>query len=81
MTIPATRPFSIDPPSPIPPTRRDRRKYPYDKLKVGESFLVTDEETAANAINCARVWASTYRNGWRFARRRVEDGHRIWRTA
>lgn len=53
-------------------------KYPFDKMKVGDSFLVPAEQQ-----NHARVTAYAYakRNNIKIVVRKVDGGFRIWRTA
>jgi len=53
-------------------------KYPYDEMKVGDSFFVEggNIQTIANSN-----WRKGKLLGMKFISRRVDDGVRVWRTA
>lgn len=52
-----------------------KKKYPYDKMKVGDSYWCED----MNGCNCALNWAQRTNNGMKFTRRKENEGFRIWR--
>jgi len=64
-----------------------RRRYPWDDLEVGDSFLVPEmlmtEAQKKNA--CGQVFSSVIaaarHRGVEVECRRVDDGVRVWRTA
>ena len=54
--------------------------YPYDKMEVGDSFLVkTDKKHMINTM-CTKnkVWGEKL--GMKYVARNVEGGVRVWRT-
>jgi len=56
-------------------------KYPFNQMKVGDSFFVKGDKKQANAVT---VYATTYKKnnaGTNFTCRSTEDGIRVWRTA
>jgi len=61
------------------PDDRQRLKYPFDDMDVGDSFLLTDPSMVKNARSAA--WMYSRRHGMKFSCRKVEDGWRVWRTA
>ena len=69
--------FTIEKNVPMPKTSRVS-KYPFDKLEVGDSFLVAGGKkgTVAAAAN-----AAAKRLERKFTVRVVEDGVRVWRIA
>ena len=50
-------------------------KYPWLKMKVGDSFLTPIKITS---LNTGRLLAQV-KTGFRFASRTVKDGTRVWR--
>ena len=63
---------------PVPTTGRNGcEKYPWDQLKVGESFLAT--VTISNIGNSRN--RAEKRTGFKFTTRTVEGGTRVWRVA
>lgn len=64
---------------PIPTKTNEGRPriYPFDELKVGESFFVNGK--TAGFISGSRDQAQR-RTGFVFAARTVEGGVRVWRT-
>ena len=64
---------------PVPDAVRlkERRKYPWHEMEVGDSFYVP--KRSINAISRAAYEAS--RNGRKFRCRSVDDGVRVWRLA
>ena len=79
-TVPTrSRPdMDVDEEVPIP----DRQKYPFAKMKVGDSFLLTyspDRKAMAMRVRGAASQISR-RYTMRFAIRIVPNGVRVWRT-
>lgn len=68
---------------PMPPPMKQRRvdKYPFERMEVGDSFLVRTlkdrKTTATSAWQFARSEAG---RGKRFSSRKVTDGYRFWRV-
>jgi len=70
--------FEIEKDIPIPKNRR--RKYPFDKMKVGDSFYVKDERDPSNIVSslCGCVRIKRYAD--KKFRTQIENGGvRIWR--
>ena len=69
--------IDIDKDVPVPANTRVRNRYPYDLLKVGESFFV-------KGVNLQSMYNTNFRWGKKLGRRfiaRVEDaGVRVWRV-
>jgi hypothetical protein len=61
---------------PAPATIR-RRKYPFDEMKVGDSFYVSGRRPVE--IGGSKLMA-TKRTGFEFACRTEGDGARVWRV-
>jgi hypothetical protein len=58
------------------------RKYPFDVMKIGESFLVKDKSAvalkrAANEFKAGRLAPV----GWNFCVRTKDNGVRLWRVS
>lgn len=62
-----------------------RRKYPFEKMEVGDSFFVPNVPSRSLRKDYARITAAVsgahkmFRDQ-RFATRRVDGGVRVWRT-
>ena len=71
-----------DVPMPASPIKREP-KYPFAKMRVGDSFVVADAKARGNALCAAMSFACTAAgSGTKFASRKQPDGrYRIWRTA
>lgn len=54
-------------------------KYPFQKMNVGDSFVLDQQSNHASARVCAIQYAA--RSGKRFATRTIDNGLRIWRIA
>jgi len=70
----------IDSGIPVPEMKKGGRgngKYPYNDLKVGESFLVTD--LAMQSV-CNKNWRYGKRLGRRFVARSEGEFVRVWRS-
>lgn len=63
---------------PIPNLEKFRSKYPWQSMRVGDSFAVMGISTHKLG-NAARVWVRYHDNGWKFAARTEGQGTRIWR--
>lgn len=78
-----TETFKIEQGVPLPKMGKIRQKYPYRRLKPGESFLVAcgenERERMMNSLNSGAHWAG-YKTGFKFAMRTVLGGIRVWRT-
>lgn len=61
------------------PVKGGRFKYPFADMKVGEYFLITIQEVAHSAWVSAQHHAKV-NPGKKFAKVRVDDGWRIYRT-
>jgi hypothetical protein len=53
-------------------------KYPFSKMNVGQSFLITDP-VEANLAASAMGYHNKKKNGKRFSTRKVDGGRRFWR--
>lgn len=62
---------------PIPAPRQINKRYPYDNMEPGDSFLVPADEGHSAYIAC-KTWGKDA--GMEWARRKVAAGVRIWRT-
>jgi hypothetical protein len=54
-------------------------KYPFDKLQVGQRFVVTDGKSIDSVRTSA--YQAGRRLGMKFATRTVDGGLRVWRVA
>ena len=70
-------PYKIETGVPLP-RLKNTRKYPFDKMKVGDSFFVPNGKigTIGNAVF---MWNREHRDS-QFISRSVEGGVRVWRT-
>ena len=77
--------IEIDQFIPIPEERRGPPlKYPWDTLKVGESFLVKCAKSKRykkqhSLLTSARLWRKRNCKTRKFRTRMVENGVRVWR--
>jgi hypothetical protein len=59
-------------------------KYPWDRMEIGESFLVpckvADMDRLSSALG-SNMHQRTQRYGQKFTKRRVRGGIRVWRIA
>lgn len=62
------------------PRVRERQSYPFMDMRVGDSFLIVDEDLVRNARSAAWMFGKRHQ-GVRFSCRRVEGGWRLWRVA
>ena len=70
--------FKIEKGIEIPSGRKASRVYPFDKMEVGDSFLVNAKEQV-KVMSSARPYG--IRTGKKFVSRKMEDGVRVWRYA
>jgi len=64
----------------IPLRRRVFDRFPeFEKLRVGQSFVVPDDVANHFVLNNARRSAEAQLMGRRFATRKVDGGRRVWR--
>lgn len=61
------------------PCPKKKTKYPFNQMKVGDSFLVHDDNSPTNAVNAAHTYGRYW--GRKFASQSVGMGVRIWRIA
>jgi hypothetical protein len=71
--------LTIDDAVPAPAVKK-RQTYPFYDMRVGDSFLITDESYVRNARSAAWMFGKRHR-GVRFSCRRVDGGWRLWRIA
>lgn len=67
----------------IPPRRHGGKleKYPFAKMKVGDSFFVQDRDPKRAVLRLNSVsYSAGKRYGYRFVVRREDDGARVWRV-
>ena len=65
--------FKIETGFPIPVT--SKAKYPWAEMKVGDSFFVP-----AKVPSDINVTGAILNTGFKFIRRSVDDGVRVWRV-
>ena len=69
--------FKIETGIPIPPPQTGGGRYPWRKMKVGDSFLVPGKtQKTWNGVSAAHKMT-----GFKFTVRTVEGGVRVWRIA
>lgn len=62
----------------LPNRKRGKSKYPYEKMRVGDSFEVTGKKKST-VLWGATQWAKNNNKKWKFTIRTEETGIRIWR--
>lgn len=77
-------PFQLEAGIPLPPKKprskqRERLVWPFDKMRVGDSFLVTDPDLFPRATRACNTWQTNHPE-WHLVARTVADGLRIWRV-
>jgi hypothetical protein len=74
--------FPVEHGIPIPPRWEFKRRYPFRKLHVRDSFFVPCEPQELkdrwNSLASSVRWA-TIQTGFKFAVRQVDGGLRVWR--
>jgi hypothetical protein len=53
--------------------------YPFEKMKVGDSFAVNEPEAAEKVRGSAAHYAAKYGRGKKFSVLRTDEGCRCWR--
>lgn len=75
-------PYQVESSIPIPRKQDHRRRYPFDRMQIAQSFMVPcepqDIDALWNTLTSCRRWA-TYKSGFRYTMRRVTGGIRVWR--
>jgi hypothetical protein len=66
---------------PMPKRRAAPRKYPFDKMKAGDSFFIETAADRSRAVVQASVAATARARGVQITTRTVDGGIRVWRTA
>lgn len=67
----------------IPIPDKSNRKYPWDKMEVGDSFLINEYSPAKlnNVMSSSKMYASLRNLDVKFVARKVgENQIRVWRT-
>ncbi len=76
--------FEIDKNVPLPArgTSTGGKKYPFERMEVGDSFFVPWTQGSKNSVNSSAYWAKK-RYGFGFTTRTDNDygGIRVWRVA
>lgn len=72
---------------PIPENKRGKpNKYPFPDMKIGDSFLFTENlkdkrKSIQHASAAANTWKKVTASKFKFSCRLVKNGVRIWRIA
>lgn len=82
--------FAIEKGIALPPARKGRSEsaeYPFEKMKVGDSFLVpvhgktaAKNLTARRKLVARRIFCARRSLGFHFSLRTVKEGIRVWRV-
>ena len=73
--------FDIDDSIPIPPHNQRNIKYPWEGMKVGDSFFVpAEEDIGRNRTRNAAYQANQRYGSNRYTTRKVTGGVRVWRV-
>jgi hypothetical protein len=76
---PAPPAFEIEAGRPVPETRGRARKYPFDRMAVGDSFFAP--EPGPYGMRSAAHWYRTHRcPDFRVTIRKEGHGFRLWRV-
>jgi len=72
--------YKIEKKVPIPPLHTAKPiEYPFEYMKVGDSFLIPD--TPENAAKISSFpYTAARKMGMKITRRRVDEGWRFWRV-
>jgi hypothetical protein len=71
--------IKIDTHVPLPETRGRYPKYPWQSMKVGDSFLFPGGTNPQSCYNISKY--AGLRTGHKFAARKTPEGYRCWRIA
>lgn len=63
---------------PVPKVGDAMRKFPFDQMEVGDSFLINGAEPG-KVSGAAYHYGRTHQK--KFSIQKTEDGHRCWRIA
>lgn len=63
------------------PENTCRQKYPWDKMSVGDSFLVPKNVAPTDHGMRSAARRASRQRGWQFSVRQCADGYRVYRTA
>jgi hypothetical protein len=78
-----TAAIKIEEDVPLPGPAGGLKRYPFDEMKVGQSFFMKDDDlpakTGAKGLRSAATMAQK-KLGMKFTIRRVNKGYRLWRT-
>ena len=74
MTKEKTQEFKIEKMTPMP-SRRERVKYPFDKMEVGDSFSIPDTESYIKLNSAASYYGEKYQKKFSISRLHM----RLWR--
>lgn len=70
--------FDVDSRIPIP-SRYSRAQYPWDSMRVGDSFFVPGEKRESMAVRSAARYRAA-KTGERYTVRKKDNGVRVWRV-
>lgn len=74
--------IKIDKDVPIPPDNKNKR-FPFDKMEVGDSFLYSESNNESAVRNACMLWKGYVKRAgldWKFTVRKMDEGVRIWRV-
>lgn len=72
--------FKIESGVPMPNTKGRKLKYPFDKMKVGDSFELPKGSPKTTVLNAANSWLRRNNPQGKFSIRFHNDKLRIWRV-
>lgn len=70
--------MKVDKNIPVSDRIRGKKKYPWNKMEVGDSILCLNVVRSV-PLTSAKQWAKTHKKKWKFTARSEEKGIRIWR--
>jgi hypothetical protein len=56
------------------------RKYPFNEMKPGDSFLINGGADPKKVAGAATSFGRANNRGWKFATRNTPEGYRCWRV-
>ncbi len=59
--------------------KADGLKYPFKEMKVGDSFLLSQEMNPMSVRNCYFQFLYREKLGWKFTVKKTIEGYRCWR--
>lgn len=69
--------YKVDKKIPIPTARGKLALYPFDKMEIGDSFLVPNNDELSRVRAAIQRRQFDYKE--KFATRKIEDNYRVWR--